>query len=278
MKALHTIAKYLRIVWNVGIPLLFWHLFHINGYAKHPEKTPSEKRYAYIRKVSTHLIRRLRLEPRWNNPDLISHLDEPCLVVMNHQSMVDILFLIAMSEKPISFIGKKELEHAPFLGNDFRALDGLFLDRSDPRQAIGVIKEMTRRLTEGHSSQVIYPEGTRNHEPFTKDIGEFHGGSLKPAYRAKCGILQITAFGTFRGLGAGYNDRSALIQFDFVYHPYESFASMSTQELAKKLQDYAGEKVREFRAIDIDFHEKKLHKKKGSKWWKVGTEPFHFPK
>ena len=277
MKAWNTFAKYARIVWNVGIPMLYWHGFFVNRYAKHPEKYAFEKRYKYMRKISTRIIKRLRLEMRYEHPELIEHVKEPCLIVMNHQSVVDILSLMAFSENPVIYIGKKELEHTPFFGMDFKALDGLFLDRDDPRQAVRIIQSATKTLTETPYSVAIFPEGTRNHEPFAKDVGDFHGGSLKPAYRAKCGILQITTFGTFRGLGKGYNDRSALVQFDFVYHPYESFADLSTQDLAQKLQEYAGQKVREFREIDKDYHEKKLHKKLRRRWWKEQT-PFNFVK
>lgn len=57
----------------------------------------------------------------------------------------------------------------------------LFLDRKDIRKGLQTILEGAEYLKEGYS-MCIYPEGTRS---TTGELGEFKGGSLKMAQKAK---------------------------------------------------------------------------------------------
>lgn len=68
----------------------------------------------------------------------------------------------------------------------------LFLDRKDIRKGLQTILEGAEYLKEGYS-MCIYPEGTRS---TNGELGEFKGGSLKMAQKAKAPIVPVAIRGT----------------------------------------------------------------------------------
>ena len=68
----------------------------------------------------------------------------------------------------------------------------LFLDRSDVRKGLQTILEGVDYLKEVYS-MCINPEGTRS---TTGELGEFKGGSLKMAQRAKAPVVPVAITGT----------------------------------------------------------------------------------
>jgi len=107
------------------------------------------------------------------------HLDiKPAILVGNHQSVVDILYLGRIFPKHASIMAKKELQWAPFLGM-FMSLSGaVFVDRGNNAQAVRSLQAAGDYMKKNETSLWLFPEGTRsmreNHDmlPFKK--GAFH--------------------------------------------------------------------------------------------------------
>ena len=92
----------------------------------------------------------------------VSKPDEKAtLLVMNHQSLVDIVALEASYPKDLCWIAKEELKKIPLFGHVIRAPRMIAIDRKDKRSIIKIIKEGKERLEEGRVL-AIFPEGTRN--------------------------------------------------------------------------------------------------------------------
>lgn len=259
--------KTLRIVLLVGWYLLGCFFAWIIRYSNHPEKYPLEKRYARTRKLVLFVMRHVRMDLKWNN--LLDLNGEKALFfAANHVSALDPLILICLSKKPVRFIAKKETRKLPFAGRVLRAIGCFFLDREDPRQAIGIFKEAQKTLLEGSAHICIFPEGTRNRKPYEQDIGEFHPGSFKIPQRIKCAVYPIALFGTFDLLGTGAKPRH-LVEISFLEEiPYEQFAKERTNAIAELTYKAISECFKEERARNIEYKEQKLNKKKQPKWWK----------
>ena len=90
------------------------------------------------------------------------------------------------------FVGKDSLGNIPGLSSWMKHIHCLFLDRSDVRKGLQTILEGVDYLKEGYS-MCIYPEGTRS---TTGELGEFKGGSLKMAQRAKAPVVPVAITGT----------------------------------------------------------------------------------
>lgn len=90
----------------------------------------------------------------------IKHLPSPCVIVANHQSPWETIFL-QLQFYPLTTVLKRELLRIPFFGWGMRILKPIAIDRSNPVQALKQIKKTgVERLKEGQSV-LIFPEGTR---------------------------------------------------------------------------------------------------------------------
>ncbi len=113
--------------------------------------------------------------------------------VANHQSAYDIPLIMAVIPRNIGFIAKQELTFLPFISTWMRAMNCVFIDRKKPRKAVKQLEKGVQNLQSGHS-MVIFPEGTRSR---SSNMGTFHTGSLKIAFRAESTIVPITIKDTY---------------------------------------------------------------------------------
>jgi lysophosphatidate acyltransferase len=102
----------------------------------------------------------------------------PMVIIGNHQTELDVLFLGRIFPKYCSVTAKKSLAKVPFLGW-FMSLSGtVFIDRVDRSQAMKAFDGAAREMKEHKQSVFIFPEGTRSYArepvmlPFKK--GAFH--------------------------------------------------------------------------------------------------------
>ena len=259
------LGKWLRLIFTYGVKLVFSHIFWIARYARHPEKTPLEKRYKKIRSLSIDLCSKLHAEIKIKGREQITSLEGRNLIVMNHLSVMDIVLLIALSEKPLIFIAKKEVAQIPFVGKCLKAISGYFLDREDPKQAVRLFMKVGKQLRENGGNVVVYPEGTRLKQPFAR-TQDFHAGSFKLVEWGQANLLRVAAFGTFRPLGKAESERS--FPFEVTFFPlakYEDLKGKSTQEIAAESHELIANEVASLQEYDKEFYAKGLNKKKASK-------------
>jgi len=126
---------------------------------------------------------------------------EGCLFVSNHQSDFDIPVLMAVIDKQIGFVAKKEMEKIPFMRYWMREMHSVFMDRENIREAVKSINEGIDNLKNGYS-MVIFPEGTRSK---CDKVGEFKKGSMKLGIKADVPIVPVTLNGTYKAFEANNN-------------------------------------------------------------------------
>lgn len=114
--------------------------------------------------------------------------DQGALFVGNHQGAFDIPILLASLGTPIGFVAKIELSKIPLVSAWMRHIGCAFIDRSDRRQSLTVMKAAMEDLKTG-TSLVIYPEGTRSD---SDDIAPFKKGSIAMAVKAGVPIVPFT--------------------------------------------------------------------------------------
>jgi 1-acyl-sn-glycerol-3-phosphate acyltransferase len=117
--------------------------------------------------------------------------DRVCFIC-NHQSVFDILILMAHSGKTPGFIAKKELIYIPVLNFWMLMLHCVFIDRRDIRKSARAIERGIKSLRRDNP-MAIFPEGTRSRNG---RVGEFKPGSLKLATRAGAIIVPVTLVNT----------------------------------------------------------------------------------
>lgn len=83
------------------------------------------------------------------------------MIVMNHQSMLDIIALEAFYPKNLAWIAKKEIRDLPIFKQTMIKPKLICVDRKNPRSLLKVLKEAKERLLEGRIL-AIFPDGTRS--------------------------------------------------------------------------------------------------------------------
>jgi 1-acyl-sn-glycerol-3-phosphate acyltransferase len=112
--------------------------------------------------------------------------------VSNHNSMFDIVLLLAYSRRLFGFIAKKEILLIPIFNIWIYMLGGLFINRNNPRKALKTINAGIARIKKGRA-MVIFPEGHRSRE---QNLLPFHPGSLKLATQSGAVIVPVAIKGT----------------------------------------------------------------------------------
>jgi 1-acyl-sn-glycerol-3-phosphate acyltransferase len=117
----------------------------------------------------------------------LSTIPRPCVVVANHQSPWETIFL-QLHFYPLTTVLKRELLRIPFFGWGMRILRPIAIDRSNPMQALKQIKRVgIERLHEGQSV-LIFPEGTRQS---VDQLGSFARSGADIAKSANMPIIVI---------------------------------------------------------------------------------------
>ena len=261
------LLKYIRIG-LLCLPRVFFEYFQwILPCSRHPERKSVEYRYRKARSLVVFLLRHMHIDmAEVDIPSLES--DRPCVYCANHLSALDPLVLIALSPRPVSFIAKMEAKKIPIAGRFITAIDGLFLDRDDAFQAVRVFKTAKVKMLQNGYSYCIFPEGTRNKNPYDGKVLPFHPGSLKLAYMAKSPIILFAHFGVFHTFDTS-KGKGRLLQVQKLKElEYPSFQEIKTVELADLLQEEIANVIPTLVEKDRAYFDAKKNKDKPVKWWK----------
>jgi 1-acyl-sn-glycerol-3-phosphate acyltransferase len=180
-------------------------------------------KYAFITRNSARTVK-FNYEPSANS----------CLYVANHKSNSDpIAVFLALYRKKetalTTFIAKQELKKKFLIGNAITLIDGVFLDRSNPRKALETFQDASNILRQ-NTSLFVFPEGTRNKEPGT--FLEFKAGALRPAYQSYKSIVPVTIIGSER---KRWPFRNIKIIFDKPITP-ESFVTINNEKTMERVK------------------------------------------
>ncbi|OQX73928.1 MAG: hypothetical protein B6D59_04095 [Campylobacteraceae bacterium 4484_4] len=85
---------------------------------------------------------------------------EAGLVLMNHQSLLDITVVDGIYPKNLSWVAKKEIRDIPFYGQIMSLPKMITIDREDRKSLVLLFKQAKARLAEGRVI-AMFPEGTR---------------------------------------------------------------------------------------------------------------------
>jgi 1-acyl-sn-glycerol-3-phosphate acyltransferase len=125
--------------------------------------------------------------------------DGPVLLVANHQSFSDSLFMPLAAPRPVKFLAKAEY----FTGRGvkgrlsagfFRGVGSIPIDRSGALAAEAALSTALRLLSEGYVVG-MYPEGTRSPDG---RLYKGRTGVARIALAARCPVVPCAIFGTDR--------------------------------------------------------------------------------
>ena len=187
---------YTKAVFRVVPRIVATYLFYLKKYAKHIDKYPRAIRFSRMRNLSKHILGALNADITIFGLENLPQ-DSNFFLVCNHMSMIDPLPFMVNYDKPLTFVGKKELMEMPMVPNAFKSIEGEYLDRNDLRQSLKVMLRVEDDLKKGEKSWMIFPEGTRIRDQLLP-VGEFHHGTFRPAIKSGVPIVPAAIYGSFR--------------------------------------------------------------------------------
>jgi len=111
----------------------------------------------------------------------------PAVFIFNHRTSYDAMMVASIVRRDFTGVGKKELEHAPIIGQVGKLMDVAFIDRADSKAAVAALKPIEEAARKGLSI-LISPEGSRLD---TRTVGAFKKGAFRIAMAAGLPIVPI---------------------------------------------------------------------------------------
>jgi 1-acyl-sn-glycerol-3-phosphate acyltransferase len=125
--------------------------------------------------------------------DIVGRLDESCdLVIMNHQSMLDIIVMEYLHPKDLAWVAKKEIADLFFFGHIIKAPRMISIDRENKAGMMHLIKEVKNRLSLDRPI-AMFPEGTRSSG---EEMLKFKSGSALVANKLKLKVQPVVIINT----------------------------------------------------------------------------------
>jgi 1-acyl-sn-glycerol-3-phosphate acyltransferase len=121
------------------------------------------------------------------------------VLVVNHQSYLDGMLMLAVLPRPPRFLIKAELRESAALGRPLARLGALFVDRFDAAGGIASMRVAAEALAAGELL-VIFAEGTFKRMP---GVLPFHMGAFTIAAQTQAPLVPVALSGTRAILRAG---------------------------------------------------------------------------
>lgn len=123
---------------------------------------------------------------------IIGKFEDVDMIIINHQSMLDIVVLEAFYCKNLCWIAKKEIEKIPIFGKVITVPKMISIDRKDKRALVSMINSAKERISEGRVV-AIFPEGTRAK---TSQLLKFKNGAKIMANKLNLKVQPIVLINT----------------------------------------------------------------------------------
>ncbi|XP_037735547.1 1-acyl-sn-glycerol-3-phosphate acyltransferase beta isoform X1 [Chelonia mydas] len=123
-------------------------------------------------------------------------IEEPCVIVSNHQSILDMIGLMEILPDNCVQIGKKELLYMGPVGLIMYLGGVVFINRKSTSNAKIVMARVAQTMLDENVKVWIYPEGTRNGNG---DLLPFKKGAFHLAIQAQVPIIPVvySSFSSF---------------------------------------------------------------------------------
>lgn len=137
---------------------------------------------------------------------------KPCVIVVNHQSMIDIAALQCGLPANLRFIAKRELLSVPFMGWYMRGVGMIPIDRGNTAESVARLNAQAQRIVDDCACTIAFAEGTRSR---TGAIAGFKKGAFMLAISAQVPVVPVSIEGARKVLPPdGFKVRPGVIRID----------------------------------------------------------------
>lgn len=227
-----------------GIPLILFYVAVMSLYAAHPEKYDEYSCYALAQKLIGLVKKRGRISTKVYGTENLP-AENGYMMYSNHQGRYDALGIMAAHEQPCSVIMEYERSNIFGVTQFINLIKGKRLKKDDLRQQLQTLNEVAKEVEAGRR-YLIFPEGgyDNNHN----SMQEFKAGSFKCVQKAKCPIVPVAIWDSYRAF-EGKSLGRVVTQVHFLpaitYNEYAGMKTNEISELVKKRIEECMDKIRQ---------------------------------
>ena len=129
----------------------------------------------------------MKMQVKIKNPQNF-WIEQPVLVIFNHQSQADGLVIMKLLKDNFAAIGKKEIGRFKLFAKAYEFAGVIPIDRADTQSAIDAMKPLVDALVIKRRNVAIAPEGTRSE---SRKPGPFKKGAFHVAMQAGVPVLPV---------------------------------------------------------------------------------------
>ncbi|KAF8827256.1 hypothetical protein HHX47_DHR5000997 [Lentinula edodes] len=162
-------------------------------------------------------------------------LTKPAVLLSNHQSMLDILFVGRLMPKRTSIMAKNSLQYTPL--GPFMIMSGaVFIDRGNNARAVRSLEAAGQLMKNRKISLWMYPEGTR-HMSKEPDLLPFKKGAFHLALQSGIPVVPIITENYWRIYQEGFFGTGVVKIRVLPPIPTEGLTANDVPELAERVRD-----------------------------------------
>lgn len=217
--------------------LIIYYIIKMSHFAKHPQKYSEERRFELVVSLIEKIKKKGRIETEVFGAEELP-AEGGYIMYSNHQGKYDALGIVGAHPGPCAVVMDYERARLPLCSQFIDLVNGKRLDKTDPRQQVRIMTEIAKELTEGRR-YLLFPEGgyTDNHNT----LQEFHAGSFKCAQKAKCPIVPVAIWDSYKPFEEN-GLKKVVTQVHFLKAiSFEEYAGKSTAQI----RDMVKEKIEE---------------------------------
>lgn len=209
------------IIFNAYYIPLMWYM------AKHPERYSEQTCYRLGRRLIRMIRRRGRINTISTGKEYLPK-DGGYIMYSNHQGKYDMLGIVTTHDKPCAIVIDKETTKEILPRLYTRLVRGQKLDKKDPRQQVQAIRQVIEEIKQGRR-YLLFPEGGYNDNK--NRLLEFHPGSFKIPLKAKCPIIPVAIYDSYKPFTINSIKRvtTQVHYLEPIY--YEQYADMTSSEI-----------------------------------------------
>ncbi|MGN0395765.1 MAG: lysophospholipid acyltransferase family protein [Coprococcus sp.] len=207
--------------------LIIYYVPKMSYYARHPEKYDEYTCYKMVQVMVEHVRKRGRITTVASGMEKLPE-EGGYIMYANHQGKWDALGVIAAHERPLTFIMDAKRSNMFIVDQLCNMMRAQRLDKEDIEQQIQVINDVATEIKAGRR-YLMFPEG--GYDDNKNTLSEFSAGSFKIAKKAKCPIVPVVLYDSFKPFGEN-SLKKVITQLAFLDPiPYEKIEKLKTTEI-----------------------------------------------
>ncbi len=209
--------------------------------SKHSDKYSEQTRYKVGRSLVRMIKRRGRISTISTGKEFLPK-DGGYIMYSNHQGKYDMLGIVSTHERPCAIVIDKKTTKEILPRLYTKLVKGQKLDKKDPRQQVRAIHNVIKEIKEGRR-YLLFPEG--GYIDNKNNLLDFHPGSFKVPIKAKCPIIPIAIYDSYKPFTIN-SIRRVTTQVHYLepIH-YKQYGGLSTREISDLVYERISNKIAE---------------------------------